>query len=52
MRILTMAQYYAPEEVSAGVLIIKLAIVHVKRGHRVTMVTGAPNYRLFKGYMN
>jgi colanic acid biosynthesis glycosyl transferase WcaI len=55
MRILFLAQCYAPEEVSAAVLITELAVDLVKRGHQVTMVTGAPNYpqgRLFPGYRN
>lgn len=55
MRILFMAQCYAPEEVSAAVLITELATDLAKRGHRVTVVTGAPNYPqgfVFKGYQN
>lgn len=55
MRILFMAQCYAPENVSAAVLITELATDLAKRGHRVTMVTGAPNYpqgHIFKGYHN
>jgi len=50
-----MAQCYAPEDVSAAVLITELATDLVKRGHRVSVVTGAPNYpygRVFKGYRN
>ena len=50
-----MAQCYAPEEVSAAVMITELATDLAKRGHRVTVVTGAPNYpqgRVFKGYRN
>ena len=55
MRILFMAQCYAPEDVSAAVLITELAVDIVERGHQVTIVTGAPNYpqgRVFKGYRN
>jgi colanic acid biosynthesis glycosyl transferase WcaI len=55
MHILFMAQCYAPEEVSAAVLITELATDLAARGHRVSMVTGAPNYphgRVFKGYRN
>ena len=55
MRILFMAQCYAPENISAAVLITELAADLAKRGHRVTVVTGAPNYpqgRVFKGYRN
>lgn len=55
MRILFMAQCYAPEDVSAAVLITELAADLVKQGHHVTVVTGAPNYpqgRIFKGYRN
>jgi colanic acid biosynthesis glycosyl transferase WcaI len=55
MHIMFMAQCYAPEDVSAAVLITELATDLAKRGHRVTMVTGAPNYphgRVFEGYRN
>jgi colanic acid biosynthesis glycosyl transferase WcaI len=44
MRILFMAQCYAPEDVSAAVLITELATDLFKHGHCVTVVTGAPNY--------
>lgn len=50
-----MAQCYAPENVSAANLITELATDLIQRGHRVTMVTGAPNYphgRVFDGYHN
>jgi len=55
MHIMFMAQCYAPEDVSAAVLITELATDLSKRGHQVSMVTGAPNYpygRVFKGYRN
>jgi colanic acid biosynthesis glycosyl transferase WcaI len=55
MKILFMAQCYAPEDVSAAVLITELAADLAKRGHEVSIVTGAPNYpqgRVFKGYRN
>jgi colanic acid biosynthesis glycosyl transferase WcaI len=55
MRIMFMAQCYAPEEVSAAVLIAELAIDLVKRGHQVTVITGAPSYpygRVYPGYRN
>jgi len=55
MKILFMAQCYAPEDVSAAVLITELATDLVRRGHHVTVITGAPNYpygRVFKGYRN
>lgn len=55
MKILFMAQCYAPEEVSGAVMVTELATDLAKRGHRVTVVTGAPNYpqgRVFKGYRN
>src|SRR5690349_12751692 len=55
MHIMLMAQCYAPESVSAAVLITELATDLVRRGHRVTIVTGAPNYpqgRVFEGYRN
>lgn len=55
MHIMFMAQCYAPEDVSAAVLISELATDLVKRGHKVTLVTGAPNYPygcIFPGYRN
>jgi colanic acid biosynthesis glycosyl transferase WcaI len=55
MHILFMAQCYAPEDVSAAVLITDLASDLVRHGHRVSVVTGAPNYpqgRVFAGYRN
>ena len=55
MKILFMAQCYAPENVSAAILITELATDLRKRGHQVTVVTGAPNYpqgRIFEGYHN
>jgi len=55
MKILFMAQCYAPENVSAAVLITELAVDLAKRGHQVTIVTGAPNYpqgKVFEGYRN
>jgi colanic acid biosynthesis glycosyl transferase WcaI len=55
MKILFMAQCYAPEDVSGAVMVTDLATDLAKRGHRVTVVTGAPSYplgRVFKGYRN
>ena len=55
MRIMFMAQCYAPENVSAAVLITELATDLVRRGHQVSFVTGAPSYpygRVFPGYRN
>ena len=55
MRILFMAQCYAPEDVSAAILITELAVDLARRGHCVSVITGAPNYpqgRVFKGYRN
>jgi colanic acid biosynthesis glycosyl transferase WcaI len=55
MRILFMAQCYAPENVSGAVLITELATDLAKRGHCVSITTGAPSYpegRVFKGYRN
>ena len=46
MRIMFMAQCYAPEDVSAAVLITELATDLVRRGHEVAFITGAPNYPL------
>lgn len=51
MRVLMMAQHYAPEEVSGAVLATELAI----QRHTVTFVTCAPNYpkgEVFPGYHN
>ena len=50
-----LAQWYAPEDVSGAVLITELATDLVKRGHQVTVVTGAPNYpygRIYPEYRN
>jgi colanic acid biosynthesis glycosyl transferase WcaI len=55
MHVMFMAQCYAPEDVSAAVLITELASDLARRGHRVTIVTGAPNYpygRVFPGFRN
>lgn len=55
MRILLMAQCYAPENVSAAILITELATDLVKHGHQVTVITGAPNYpygHVFSTYRN
>ncbi|MBI5962709.1 MAG: glycosyltransferase family 4 protein [Chloroflexi bacterium] len=55
MQILFLAQCYAPEDVSAAVLVTELAVDLTRRGHCITVVTGAPNYpqgRVFKGYRN
>ena len=55
MHVMFMAQWYAPEDVSGAVLITELAVDLVKHGHRVTVVTGAPNYpygRIYPGYRN
>ena len=50
MHVMFMAQCYAPEDVSAAVLITELATDLVKRGHQVTFITGAsicPQARVF-----
>jgi colanic acid biosynthesis glycosyl transferase WcaI len=55
MQIMLMAQCYAPENVSAAVLITELATDLVNMGHKVTIATGAPSYpygRVFDGYSN
>ena len=55
MRIVLMAQCYAPENVSAAILITELATDLAKHGHHVSVVTGAPSYphgRVFHGYRN
>ncbi len=55
MHIPFMAQCYAPEDVSASVLITELATDLVKRGHQVSVITGSPSYPhgvVFTGYHN
>ena len=55
MHIMFLAQCYAPEDVSAAILITELAADLAKLGHRVSVVTCAPNYphgRVFAGYRN
>jgi colanic acid biosynthesis glycosyl transferase WcaI len=55
MRILMLAQHYAPEEVSGAVLATELAEDLAKRGHLVTFLTGAPSYpygKIYSGYAN
>lgn len=55
MRILLLAQHYAPEEVSGAVLATELAESLADLGHEVTFVTAAPSYpagRVFDGYRN
>jgi colanic acid biosynthesis glycosyl transferase WcaI len=50
-----MAQCYAPEDVSAAVLITELAVDLARRGYKITMVTCAPNYphgKVYPGYRN
>jgi len=50
-----MAQCYAPEDVSAAVLITELATDLARRGHQVVFVTCAPSHphgRVFPGYRN
>jgi colanic acid biosynthesis glycosyl transferase WcaI len=53
MRILVVSQYYPPEDVGAAVYLSQLTHDLAAGGHRVTMLTGFPNYpgrRIFKGY--
>ncbi len=55
MRVLFLAQHYAPEQVSGAVLATELAEDLARRGHGVTFVTCAPSYpqgRVFAGYRN
>jgi hypothetical protein len=55
MNIMFMAQCYAPEDVSAAVLITELATDLVRRGHQVALIAGAANYshgRMFAGHRN
>jgi colanic acid biosynthesis glycosyl transferase WcaI len=55
VHVMFMAQCYAPEEVSAAVLITELATDLAARGHQVTVITGAPSYpygQVFPPYRN
>lgn len=55
MKILLLAQHFAPEEISGAVLATELATDLVEKGHEVTFVTCAPNYpqgEVFPGYQN
>jgi colanic acid biosynthesis glycosyl transferase WcaI len=55
MRVLFLAQHYAPEQVSGAVLATELAEGLARRGHGVVFVTCAPSYpqgRIFAGYRN
>lgn len=55
MKILLLAQHYAPEDVSGAVLATELATDLASQGHTVTFVTCAPNYplgKVFSGYRN
>jgi colanic acid biosynthesis glycosyl transferase WcaI len=53
MRILLLANYYAPEEVGAGIWIRQLALDLQTRGHEVQALVSFPNYpngEIFKDY--
>jgi colanic acid biosynthesis glycosyl transferase WcaI len=53
MHILIIAQYFKPESVGASIWIHQLAVDLVNMGHRVTVLTGFPNYPkriVFDGY--
>ncbi len=55
MNILMMAQHFAPEETSGGVLATELAYDLLRLGHQVHFVTCAPNYPsgvVYPGYRN
>ena len=55
MRILYLTQFYPPEPGAASVRAKELAENWAAEGHRVTVLTGFPNYlagRIFKGYKN
>lgn len=55
MRILMMAQHFAPEEVSGAALATDLATDLARMGHTVDFVTCAPNYpygRVYPSYRN
>lgn len=53
MKILIVSQYYWPEDFSAGVYVPELAERLAAFGHRVSVLTGPPNYptgRIHRGY--
>jgi colanic acid biosynthesis glycosyl transferase WcaI len=53
MHILLVTQYFKPESVGASIWIHQLAVDLVNMGHRVTVLTGFPNYPkriIFDGY--
>lgn len=53
MRVLIVAQYYAPESVGTPLIIRELALGLKERGHQVTVLTAFPNYPkrvIFDGY--
>ncbi len=55
MKILLLAQHYAPEDVSGAVLATELATDLAGQGHEVTFVTCTPSYPkgvVFPGYRN
>lgn len=55
MKVLILAQHYAPEDVSGAALATELAEDLAQRGHQVTFVTAAPSYpagEVFPGYRN
>jgi colanic acid biosynthesis glycosyl transferase WcaI len=55
MRIIILAQVYAPEDVSGAVLVTELSEDLAKAGHHVSVVTCAPNYphgRVFSEFKN
>lgn len=55
MKILLLAQHYAPEEVSGAVLATELASDLVSKGFEVSFITCAPNYpygKVYAGYRN
>ncbi len=44
MKILIISQYYWPEEAGPGVSVTELAESLVKKGYKVSVITGMPNY--------
>jgi colanic acid biosynthesis glycosyl transferase WcaI len=52
MKIMILAQHFAPEEVSGAVLATELASDLVTKGHVVSFVTSAPSYPLGKVFRN
>ncbi len=44
MRILFLSQYFPPETEIGGIRILEIARRLITRGHRISVLTGLPNY--------